>query len=60
MESLIAAIDSNPNIPVKNMLVAPSIATGSWEPGQVWETGFIERFIDHLSILAVEQYVVSS
>ena len=58
--SLITAIESNPNIPVKNMLIAPSLATGDWTPEMVWDTGFLERFKDHISILTVEQYVAFS
>jgi len=57
LESLITTIDKNPLIPVKNMLLGPSVATGPWTPEQVWETGFIDRFKDKLMALTVEQCV---
>lgn len=52
---LIAAIGNDSNIPVKNMLIGPSVATGAWTPEMVWDTGFIPAYTDSLSALAVEQ-----
>ena len=53
--SLLAAMEVNPNIPNKNMLIAPSVATGNWTPEMVWDTGFIQQYSDHLFCLSVEQ-----
>ncbi|KAF8651054.1 hypothetical protein AX16_004917 [Volvariella volvacea WC 439] len=56
METLIQTIEANPNIPIKNNLIAPSIAWADWTPDMVWETGFLDRFNEHLSIITVERY----
>ncbi|KAF4612358.1 hypothetical protein D9613_003768 [Agrocybe pediades] len=56
IQQLIETIDQNPRIPVKNMLLGPSVATGPWTPEQVWETGFIDRFKERLMALTVEHY----
>ena len=53
--NLIAAMEADPGIPNKNMLIAPSVATGPWTPEDVWNTGFIENYGDHLFCLSVEQ-----
>lgn len=52
---MIQAIGSNANIPVKNNLIGPSVATGAWTPEMVWDTGFIPSYTNSLSALAVEQ-----
>jgi hypothetical protein len=52
---MVQAINNNPNIPVKNNLIGPSVATGSWTPEMVWDTGFIPSYTNSLSALAVEQ-----
>ncbi|KAH9476802.1 Beta-glucuronidase [Psilocybe cubensis] len=56
VEQLVAVIDANDRIPIKNMLLGPSVATGPWTPEQVWETNFIERLKDRLHALTVEHY----
>ncbi|KAF9033112.1 hypothetical protein BJ165DRAFT_1515715 [Panaeolus papilionaceus] len=56
VQALIEVIDANPRIPQKNMLVGPSIATGPWQPEQVWETGYIDRFKDRMFSFSVENY----
>ena len=53
--NLITAMNNDSRIPNKNMLIAPSVATGPWTPEQVWDTGFINAYNDHLYCLAVEQ-----
>ena len=53
--SLITAMGANSGITNKNMLIAPSVATGPWTPEQVWDTGFINNYKDHLFCLSVEQ-----
>ncbi|KDR78212.1 hypothetical protein GALMADRAFT_138334 [Galerina marginata CBS 339.88] len=53
---LITVIDANPNIPVKNNLIGPSISTIIWTPEQVWDTGFIDKYKDRLYALSVEHY----
>lgn len=54
---MIKAMDGNPNIPVKNQLLGPSVATGPWTPEQVWDTGFVNTFKDRMYAFTVEQYV---
>jgi hypothetical protein len=53
---LLAAMEANPNIPNKNMLIAPSVASGNWTPEMVWNTGFIQQYSGHLFCLSVEHY----
>ncbi|KAF8900473.1 hypothetical protein CPB84DRAFT_1847260 [Gymnopilus junonius] len=53
---LIQTIQSNDNIPVKNNLIGPSISTIIWKPEDVWDTGFIDLYKDHLFCLSVEHY----
>jgi len=55
LQSLIKTIDANPNIPVKNNLIGPNVATGNWKPEDVWGTGFVDNFKDNLFCLSVEQ-----
>ncbi|KAF9529921.1 hypothetical protein CPB83DRAFT_851818 [Crepidotus variabilis] len=56
LSNLIKTIDANPNIPVKNQLLGPSIATGPWVPQQVWDTGFMDTFKDRMYAFTVEHY----
>lgn len=58
--TLVGNITADDNIPVKNNLIGPSVATGSWTPEMVWDTGFITSYASSLGALAVEQYVVLS
>ena len=53
--NLIKAMEADPRISIKNMLICPSLSSIAWTPEQVWDTGFINTHIDHLSALAVEQ-----
>ena len=53
--NLIQAMEAHSGIPVKNMLISPSVATGPWTPEQVWDTGFLDTYNSYLSALAVEQ-----
>lgn len=52
---VVAAINNDGNIPVKNNLVAPSI-TGGWTPESVWNTGLVQSYSSSLGALAVEHY----
>lgn len=53
--TMIQAINNDSNIPVKNNLIGPSVATGQWTPEMVWDTGYIPAYTNSLSALAVEQ-----
>lgn len=53
--SLIKAMQANPGIRNKNMLICPSVANLAWTPEVVWNTGFLDYYSSHLSALAVEQ-----
>ena len=52
---MIQAIRNDTNIPVKNNLIGPSVATGAWTPEMVWDTGFIPTYTNSLLALSVEQ-----
>ncbi|EDR09602.1 glycoside hydrolase family 79 protein [Laccaria bicolor S238N-H82] len=54
--TLVAAVANDSNIPSKNLLIGPNIATGAWTPEMVWNTGFVDEFSTNLAFLAVEHY----
>jgi len=60
LHQLIAAIDANPRIPVKNKLIGPSVASTDWGPEDVWQTGYMDIFNDRMYAYAVERYVFHS
>ncbi|KAI5118878.1 hypothetical protein M0805_003553 [Coniferiporia weirii] len=50
---------NDPNISNNSMFVAPSVCCGGnigWTPEQVWNTGFLDHYQDHLAFLAVQHY----
>lgn len=49
------AIGTDDAIPLKNNLIAPSVATGPWTPESVWDTGFVGAYTNSLGALSVEQ-----
>ena len=51
----IQVIGNNTQIPIKNNLIAPSVATGPWTPEMVWDTGFVQAYSSSLGALSVEQ-----
>ena len=53
--TIVQAIGGDLNIPVKNNLIGPSVATGAWMLEMVWDTGFIPAYMNSLSALSVEQ-----
>ncbi|KAG6856827.1 hypothetical protein H0H87_000304 [Tephrocybe sp. NHM501043] len=55
-DSLVQAIQNNPNVPVKNMLIGPSLASGPWEPDRLWPTGYLDKFKDVLKIITMQHY----
>lgn len=56
--NLIQTIEGNSNIPNKNMLIGPSVATGPWTPEQVWATGYIDAYKANMYCFSVEQCVL--
>ncbi|KAH7913618.1 glycoside hydrolase family 79 protein [Hygrophoropsis aurantiaca] len=52
---LIDAMDDDSNISNNNLLIGPNLA-GVWTPEEVWDTGFVNDYSQHLSALAVERY----
>ncbi|KAG5638702.1 hypothetical protein H0H81_010927 [Sphagnurus paluster] len=54
--SLITAMEADPLIPNRNLLIGPNIATGDWVPEDVWNTGFIQSYSPNIAYLAVENY----
>jgi hypothetical protein len=53
---LITKLGANSSIPVKNNLLAPSVASAFWTPEMVWQTGFLDAYRDSLKYIAVEHY----
>ena len=48
----------NSNIKNSSMFLAPSVCCGGnigWKPEDVWNTGFLDHYKDHLAYLAVQQ-----
>lgn len=45
---------NDPNTPVRNNLIVPSIS-GSWTPEEVWDTGILTELSEQLTALAVEK-----
>ncbi|GLB45264.1 putative glycosyl hydrolase family 79 C-terminal beta domain [Lyophyllum shimeji] len=54
--ALIKAVEDNPRIPIKNMLIGPSLATGPWTPEMLFDTGYLDRFKDSLCMVTMEHY----
>lgn len=54
--TLVQAIQNNPNILKKNMLIGPSLATGPWFPEQLWDTGYLQAYSQYLVAITVEHY----
>ncbi|KAJ7640830.1 glycoside hydrolase family 79 protein [Mycena polygramma] len=52
---MIAALNADANVPVKNNLIGPSVS-GTWTPEMVWDTGFITQYTANLAALSVEHY----
>lgn len=52
---VVAAVNNDANIPVKNNLIAPSLS-GTWSPESVWNTGLVGSYTSSLGWLAVEHY----
>jgi hypothetical protein len=53
--SLIQAMQADPSIRNKNMLICPSVSNSAWTPERIWDTGFLNDYGAHLAALAVEQ-----
>jgi hypothetical protein len=52
---LIDAMNADPNIPNKSLLIGPNLA-GVWSPPDIWQTGFATDFNQNLAALSVERY----
>lgn len=59
ISNLVKAIEDNPRIPNKSMLIGPSLASGPWEPKLVWDTNYIPAFSKNLHAITMEQYVTA-
>ena len=57
--TVVSALNADSNIPVKNTLIGPNLAT-SWTPEQVWDTGFVTSYTNNLAYLAVERLVLQT
>ncbi|RDB24343.1 Beta-glucuronidase [Hypsizygus marmoreus] len=53
---LVKAVQDNPNIPIKNMLIGPSLASGPWMPADLWKTPYIDTYKDYLNAITMEHY----
>lgn len=54
--SLVQTIAADNQIPVRNNLIAPSVANAFWTPENVFDTGFVAAYTDQLNAIAVEHY----
>jgi hypothetical protein len=56
--TLVTALAADPKIPNKDMLIAPSVASGpsGWPPENVWNTGFADTYATDCYAFAVEHY----
>ncbi|KAG6331398.1 hypothetical protein ID866_7691 [Astraeus odoratus] len=52
---LIDAVNADSSIPDKDILIGPNLS-GTWQPEQVWDTGYVTDFDASLIALAVERY----
>ncbi|KAJ7167195.1 glycoside hydrolase family 79 protein [Mycena crocata] len=50
------ATGADPSGRAKSILIGPNIANHDWQPQQVWDSGFVDKFQDNLAFLAVEKY----
>lgn len=53
---LVDAMTSDPKIINHSQLIGPNIATGDWQPENIWDTGFVDAFGANLAYLSVEHY----
>jgi len=53
---VVAAINSNDQIPTKHNLIGPSVSASEWSPEQVFNTGYVNAYGNNLMALAVEHY----
>lgn len=40
----------------RQILIGPSIATGDWTPEMVWDTGFLDSYVNNMYAVTVEHY----
>ncbi|KAJ7457804.1 glycoside hydrolase family 79 protein [Mycena latifolia] len=52
----IEATGADPSGRARTVLIGPNIASFSWTPEDVWNTGFVDKFDANLAFLAVEKY----
>jgi hypothetical protein len=52
--TVVNAVNANTNIPNKNTLIGPNLAT-NWRPESVWDTGYVDSYTNSLAYLAVER-----
>jgi len=54
---VVLAVQADNQIPIKNMFIAPSLATGTWVPDDFWsQTGFLNQYAQDLTAVAMEHY----
>jgi hypothetical protein len=52
---LIAAMTLDPNAPIRNNLIGPSVS-GTWTPEEVFDAGFITTYGANIAAISVEHY----
>ncbi|KAI6017864.1 glycoside hydrolase family 79 protein [Pisolithus marmoratus] len=52
---LVDAVNADPSLPDKDVLIGPNLS-GTWQPEQIWDTGFATDYSKSLITLAVEHY----
>ncbi|KAJ6513514.1 hypothetical protein DFH09DRAFT_999118 [Mycena vulgaris] len=63
MSDFLAQLDSSGadvNGRAKQLLIGPNIANFAWQPQEVWDSGFVDKFNENLAYLAVEKYPMSN
>lgn len=56
---VVDAVQQDTKITNKNKLIAPSLQ-GTWNPEDLFATGFLDSYASSLSVIAMEQYVYIS
>ncbi|KAF7981203.1 hypothetical protein HWV62_34531 [Athelia sp. TMB] len=53
---VMTGINNDPNIPIKNNIVGPSVTGAFWSPDQVFATGYLTAYASNLAFISVEKY----
>jgi hypothetical protein len=54
---MMAAINNDTNMPIKNNIIGPSVSTSQWSMEDVFNTGYLPAYTHNLGAIAVEKCV---